>query len=100
MKLIKQIVFVPPAFAKDAPNALGHPYTCDGQQVPDLPALCSPQQILVVHEDGTLKQLTDWIDVPALLAQGGTLGPCSSEPTETPTPTESPTPTQSPTPTA
>ena len=52
---------------KDHPSFGGHPYTCDGQQVPNLPALCSPQQILVVHEDGGLKQLTDWIDVPALL---------------------------------
>jgi branched-chain amino acid transport system substrate-binding protein len=55
--------------ARDHPSFGGHPYTCDGRQVPNLPALCSPQQILVVHEDGALKQLTDWIDVPALLAQ-------------------------------
>ena len=55
--------------ATDHPSFGGHAYTCDGQQVPDLPALCAPQQILVVHEDGGLKQLTDWIDVPALLAQ-------------------------------
>ncbi len=47
----------------------GHAYTCDGKQVPELPALCAPQQILVVHENGGLRQLTDWIDVPALLAQ-------------------------------
>jgi branched-chain amino acid transport system substrate-binding protein len=54
--------------AIDHPSFSGHPYTCDGKQVPDLPALCAPQQILVVHEDGGLSQLTDWIDVPALLA--------------------------------
>ena len=54
--------------ATDRPSFDGHPYTCDGKQVPDLPALCAPQQILVVHEDGGLAQLTDWIDVPAILA--------------------------------
>jgi len=53
--------------ARDHPSFNGHPYTCDGQQVPDLPSLCAPQEILVVHEDGGLRQLTDWIDVPALL---------------------------------
>ncbi len=58
----------PARAARDHPSFGGHPYTCDGQQVPDLPALCAPQQILVVHEDGGLEQLTDWIDVPALLA--------------------------------
>ncbi|MGZ4707553.1 MAG: ABC transporter substrate-binding protein [Acidimicrobiales bacterium] len=52
----------------DHPSFGGHAYTCDGRQVPDLPALCAPQQILVVHENGGLKQLTDWIDVPSLLA--------------------------------
>jgi branched-chain amino acid transport system substrate-binding protein len=45
----------------------GHDYTCDGQQVPDLPALCSPQQILVVRNGATLDPITDWIDVPAIL---------------------------------
>ena len=30
----------------DEPSFWGHPYTCDGQQVPGLPALCAPQQIL------------------------------------------------------
>jgi branched-chain amino acid transport system substrate-binding protein len=54
---------------KDHPSFAGHAYTCDGKQVPELPALCAPQQILVIHENGGLKELTDWIDVPALLAQ-------------------------------
>ena len=53
--------------AVDHPSFNGHNYTCDGKQVPDLPALCAPQEILVEHRDGTLAQLTDWIDVPALL---------------------------------
>jgi branched-chain amino acid transport system substrate-binding protein len=45
----------------------GHAYTCDGQQVPDLPALCAPQQILVERQGAVLDPLTDWIDVPAIL---------------------------------
>jgi len=53
--------------AVDHPSFNGHNYTCDGKQIPDLPAMCAPQQILVEHRDGTLAQLTDWIDVPALL---------------------------------
>lgn len=47
----------------DAPSFSGHPYTCDGKQYPGLPAMCSPQQILAQMEDGTLSQLSDWIDV-------------------------------------
>jgi branched-chain amino acid transport system substrate-binding protein len=54
--------------ARDTPSFNGHPYTCDGRQVPDLPALCAPQEILVRREGGGLTQITDWIDVPALLA--------------------------------
>lgn len=33
--------------AVDQPNFWGHPYTCDGQQVAGLPALCAPQQSLI-----------------------------------------------------
>ncbi len=47
----------------DAPSFSGHPYTCDGDQYPGLPAMCSPQQILAQMDDGTLSQLGDWIDV-------------------------------------
>ena len=32
-------------------------------QFEGLPAMCSPQQILAQMEDGTLSQLSDWIDV-------------------------------------
>jgi len=54
----------------DEPSFNGHPYTCDGQQVPDLPALCSPQQVLGQREDGGLTQVSDgWIDVPEILAE-------------------------------
>jgi len=53
----------------DEPSFNGHAYTCDGQQVPDLPALCSPQQVLGLREDGSLVQVGDgWIDVPAIVA--------------------------------
>lgn len=53
------------------PSFWGHPYTCDGQQIPGLPALCAPQQtlmrILADGEDPTY--ISDgWIDVPALVA--------------------------------
>ncbi|MFZ9627849.1 MAG: ABC transporter substrate-binding protein [Ilumatobacteraceae bacterium] len=34
------------------PSFWGHPFTCDGQQVPGLPALCAPQQVLFTLADG------------------------------------------------
>jgi branched-chain amino acid transport system substrate-binding protein len=30
--------------AVDRPSFWGHPYTCDGNRVPGLPALCAPEQ--------------------------------------------------------
>ena len=51
---------------EDEPSFMGHPYTCDGSDFPDLPALCSPQQVLVQIQDGTLTQISDWIDVGAV----------------------------------
>jgi branched-chain amino acid transport system substrate-binding protein len=53
--------------ARNRPSFDGHDYTCDGKQVPDLPALCAPQQILVVRNGAALDPITDWIDVPAIL---------------------------------
>jgi branched-chain amino acid transport system substrate-binding protein len=47
----------------NTPSFMGHPYTCDGKQFPGLPALCSPQQILVEMRNGQLHQLGTWIDV-------------------------------------
>jgi branched-chain amino acid transport system substrate-binding protein len=47
----------------DTPSFMGHDYTCDGAQLAGLPALCSPQQILVRAEGGQLTQITDWLDV-------------------------------------
>jgi branched-chain amino acid transport system substrate-binding protein len=55
----------------DAPSFWGHPFTCDGRQVPGLPALCAPQQTLfrLPDDSGTVEPVTDdWIDVPALVA--------------------------------
>ena len=54
----------------DEPSFNGHPYTCDGEQIPGLPGLCSPQQVLGQREDGSLVQVSDgWVDVPALVAE-------------------------------
>ena len=52
----------------DTPSFSGHDYTCDGEQFPGLPSMCSPQQVLAVMEDGTLSQLGDWIDVGTIAA--------------------------------
>ena len=44
------------------PSFWGHPYTCDGAQVPGLPALCAPQQILFrFDQNGDVVGVTDWI---------------------------------------
>ena len=54
----------------DEPSFWGHPYTCDGRQVPGLPALCAPQQILftfdAVGQDPV--EITDWIPPDELFA--------------------------------
>ncbi|MCC5953509.1 MAG: ABC transporter substrate-binding protein [Acidimicrobiia bacterium] len=54
-----------------SPSFDGHPYTCDGQQIPQLPSLCSPQQVLGIFEDGELVELSSWIDVPSVVADAG-----------------------------
>lgn len=51
---------------KDAPSFMGHPYTCDGKAMPDFPAMCAPQEILVRFDNKQLTQITDWIDVGKL----------------------------------
>ncbi len=48
---------------RDAPSFMGHPYTCDGKQFPELQATCSPQQIILQMRYGILYQVGDWIDV-------------------------------------
>lgn len=47
----------------DAPSFMGHPYTCDGEQLEGLPAACSPQQVLARMQDQELTQVGTWIDV-------------------------------------
>lgn len=45
----------------------GHSYTCDGQRVPGLPALCAPEQILFFVPPGGLPtQATEWIETDDL----------------------------------
>ena len=55
---------------RDAPSFMGHPSTCDRNQLAGLPALCSPQQILAEMRGGDLVQLGDWIDVGAIYGAG------------------------------
>ncbi|MEQ8841014.1 MAG: ABC transporter substrate-binding protein [Acidimicrobiales bacterium] len=51
----------------DRESFWGHPYTCDGDQVPGLPSLCAPQQALFTFDaDNNITFVTDWIDTVAL----------------------------------
>jgi hypothetical protein len=52
------------------PSFWGHPYTCDRNQVPGLPALCAPQQILfgVPAIDAPFSAVTGWIPTDELFA--------------------------------
>jgi branched-chain amino acid transport system substrate-binding protein len=53
---------------EDQPSFNGHPFTCDGEQMPDLQGLCAPQQILLAARGvDDFEQLGDWIDVPAVI---------------------------------
>lgn len=55
--------------ASSRPSFWGHPYTCDGEQVPGLPALCAPQQIVFgFDDDGRPVPVTGWIATDELLA--------------------------------
>ena len=56
--------------AVDRPSFWGHPYTCDGKQVPGLPALCAPQQILftVPAVGAPVVAVSDWIPTDELFA--------------------------------
>ncbi|NLD78688.1 MAG: ABC transporter substrate-binding protein [Acidimicrobiales bacterium] len=54
----------------DAPSFMGHPSTCDREQLDGLPALCSPQQILAEMTGGELIQIGDWVDVGAIYGAG------------------------------
>ena len=54
---------------KNEPSFMGHPYTCDGKQFPELPAFCAPQQMLITTSSvGSFQRITDeWVDVLAVL---------------------------------
>jgi len=53
--------------AVDKKSFWGHPYTCDGNQVPGLPSLCAPYETLfIIDETNTIRFISDWIDTPAL----------------------------------
>jgi branched-chain amino acid transport system substrate-binding protein len=56
--------------AEERPSFWGHPYTCDGQQVPGLPALCAPQQRLFTLPalGGRFTGVTGWIPTDDLFA--------------------------------
>jgi branched-chain amino acid transport system substrate-binding protein len=49
----------------------GHDYTCDGSPLPDLPSLCSPQQVVaeLVGPDEFVESSDGWVDVPAVVAR-------------------------------
>lgn len=51
------------------PSFWGHPYTCDGAQVPGLPALCAPQQVLFTRTATNFTGLGDWIATDELFAR-------------------------------
>jgi branched-chain amino acid transport system substrate-binding protein len=55
---------------RDVPSFMGHPSTCDHEQLDGLPALCAPQQILARMDDGQLTQLGSWIDVGRVYGDG------------------------------
>jgi branched-chain amino acid transport system substrate-binding protein len=54
------------AAQRDTPSFMGHPYTCDREQMEGLPSVCSPQQIVAQLADGELVQRTGWVDVGAI----------------------------------
>jgi len=56
-----------------APSFDGHPYTCDGTQIPSLPSMCAPQQVIaeLTGPDQFREASAGWIDVPAVLASTG-----------------------------
>jgi branched-chain amino acid transport system substrate-binding protein len=56
------------AAQRNTPSFMGHPYTCDRKQFEGLPAMCSPQQIMVQMRDREVIQISDWIDVGAIYA--------------------------------
>lgn len=59
--------------ARDRPSFDGHPYTCDGKQVPGLPSLCAAHAVLIRMDGAGLTDYSEvsdgWIDVPKILSR-------------------------------
>lgn len=56
--------------AVDRRSFWGHPYTCDGRQVPGLRALCAPQQVLFERSaNGKVTGRSGWIATDELFAE-------------------------------
>jgi len=62
--------------AKDRPSYDGHPYTCDGKQIPALPSMCASQQVIAeLTPESTFVEASDgWIDVSEVLRSTGVDG--------------------------
>ena len=56
--------------AVDVASFMGHPYTCDHDQLAGLPAVCAPQQIVAEMRDGELFQVGTWVDVGEVYGSG------------------------------
>ncbi|MEX0768041.1 MAG: ABC transporter substrate-binding protein, partial [Microthrixaceae bacterium] len=54
----------------NASSFMGHPYTCDGKQFKNLPAVCAPQQMLGEMTDRQLNQIGTWVDVGKIYGMG------------------------------
>ena len=49
---------------KDQPNFMGHPYTCDGKQVPFVPTVCTPFARIVQYQGGEVVDLGEkWFNI-------------------------------------
>jgi branched-chain amino acid transport system substrate-binding protein len=57
--------------SRNEPSFDGHPYTCDGEQIPALPSMCASQQVIAeLGGSGGFVEVSDgWIDVPTVLAE-------------------------------
>jgi branched-chain amino acid transport system substrate-binding protein len=52
------------------PNFMGHPYTCDGKQLPGSTSVCNAYQRIFTYKDGKSQQLADWIDPTKVMTAG------------------------------
>jgi branched-chain amino acid transport system substrate-binding protein len=60
------------AATRDAPNALAHPYTCDGQQLPLLTSVCNSNIRLLQYENDAFTDVVgEWINGGELAGLAG-----------------------------